>query len=56
MTKEERDLLLTVALIVLANHTSSGSDANHQRAALHRALSPFKEEIEVELLRGTFLR
>jgi hypothetical protein len=46
MIKEERDLLQIVALIVLANHTSSGPDANRQREALRKALSPFKTEID----------
>lgn len=49
MTKEERDLLQIVALIVLANHTSSGPDASRQREALRKALSPFKAEIEGKL-------
>jgi hypothetical protein len=46
LTKEERNLLLSVALIMLANHNSSGADANRQRAALREALSPFKAAIE----------
>lgn len=41
MTKEERDLLLAVARVVLATHTSSGPDANKQREALRKALDPF---------------
>lgn len=45
MTKEERDLLLIVASIVLARHNSSGPDADHERAALRKALAPFKAEI-----------
>lgn len=52
MTKEERDLLLVLATIVLARHNSSGPDANHERAALRKALSPFKVEIEDLLSKG----
>lgn len=51
MTDEERDLLLTVALIVLANHSNSGPDANAQRQALRLALAPFKAEIPQHLMR-----
>jgi hypothetical protein len=42
MTKEERDLLDTVAVIVLANHNSSGPDASKQREALRKALALFQ--------------
>jgi hypothetical protein len=38
MTKEERDLLLLVARIVLAHHGSSGPDGNEERLALRKAL------------------
>jgi hypothetical protein len=51
MTKEERDLLLAVALIVLARHNSIGPDAERERAGLRKALAPFKSEIEAALQR-----
>ena len=53
MSEHERDLLLTVALIVLARHNAAGPDANSERNALRRALSPFKAEIEAKLLSHT---
>lgn len=45
MTKEERDLLLIVARIVLETYNSSGPDGNKRRKALLKALQPFNDEI-----------
>jgi len=44
MKEAERALLLAVARIVLAHHTSSGSEANAERATLRRLLSCFEGE------------
>lgn len=39
MTKDERDLLLAVAHVVLARHNSSGPGATKQRAALRKLIA-----------------
>jgi hypothetical protein len=49
MTREERDLLQIVSLIVLVNHAGSDPEANRQREALRKALAPFKAEISAKL-------
>lgn len=38
MTKEERDLLLIIARIVLAKHNSSGPGQNEERNELRKAI------------------
>jgi hypothetical protein len=53
MTSDERDLLLAVATIVLANHNSMGKEANKQREALRKALAPFKAEIGAKVAETT---